>query len=347
MQHLRPKGLIASPWWLTEVAQTAAIFGPAGLEMTPWERDFFRDADPLGFIVFARNIETPDQIRKLTADLRDSVGRNAPILIDQEGGRVQRMRAPHWREYLPALDQMAQARDPMRAQWIRNRLIAAELLDAGIDVNCAPLADLVEDDTHPVLRNRLYGADIDTVVDAARICADALLAGGVLPVLKHIPGYGRASVDSHKDLPTVRVDRAGLDKRDFAPFRALNDIAMGMTAHIVFTAIDANAPATTSPKMMQVIREDLGFDGLLMTDDLSMEALSGTVSERATASIKAGCDIILHCNGAPDEMRLVAQAAGDMTPAAITRANRALAQRKTPDDIDIPALEAEFEALLG
>lgn len=325
----------------------ATIFGPAGSEVTGWERDFFRDADPLGFIVFARNIENPSQLRKLTADLRDTVGRQAPILIDQEGGRVQRMRAPHWREYLPALDQMQRARDPMRAQWVRNRLISAELHDVGIDVNCAPLADLVEDETHPVLRNRLYGSDVATVVEAARICAAAHLAGGVLPVMKHIPGYGRAAVDSHKALPTVHAPRAELDAHDFAPFRALNDIAMGMTAHIVFTAIDPDAPATTSRKMMQVIRDDIGFDGLIMTDDLSMQALSGTVAERATASIKAGCDIILHCNGDGAEMQAVARAAGDMTPAAMTRANRAMTQRKNPDDIDISGLEAELAALIG
>ncbi|MEO0930537.1 MAG: glycoside hydrolase family 3 N-terminal domain-containing protein [Pseudomonadota bacterium] len=325
----------------------ATIFGPAGSEVTGWERDFFRDADPLGFIVFARNIENPSQLRKLTADLRDTVGRQAPILIDQEGGRVQRMRAPHWREYLPALDQMQRARDPMRAQWVRNRLIAAELHDVGIDVNCAPLADLVEDETHPVLRNRLYGGDVATVVEAARTCAEAHLAGGVLPVLKHIPGYGRAAVDGHLDLPRVDADRAALNAHDFAPFKALSDIAMGMTAHIVFTAIDRDAPATTSPKMMQVIRDDIGFAGLIMTDDLSMQALSGTVAERATASIKAGCDIILHCNGDRAEMQAVARAAGDMTPAAMTRANRAMTQRKNPDDIDISGLEAELAALIG
>lgn len=327
--------------------KTAAIFGPEGPEITAWERRFFRDADPLGFIVFARNIDTPDQLCRLTANLRDAVGRNAPVLIDQEGGRVQRMRSPHWREYLPALDQMDRASDPMRAQWIRNRLIAAELLEVGIDANCAPLADIAEDATHPFLQNRLYGRDVETVIKAARICADAHLAGGVLPVLKHIPGHGRAAMDSHLMLPTVHAPRVELDAWDFAPFKALNDIAMGMSAHIVFSDIDPDAPATTSPAMMKVIRQDIGFDGLLMTDDLSMEALSGTVADRATAAIKAGCDIILHCNGDPVEMEAVANAAGEMTPAAMTRANRALAQRKNPDDIDIPALEAEFEALLA
>jgi beta-N-acetylhexosaminidase len=325
----------------------ATIFGPEGLEITDWERGFFRDVQPLGFILFARNIDNPDQLRRLTHGLREAVQRDAMILIDQEGGRVQRMRSPHWREYLPALDQMARASDPLRAHWIRNRLIAAELNDVGIDANCAPLADIAEEATHPVLKNRLYGYDVQTVVDACRVCADAHLAGGVLPVLKHIPGYGRASVDSHKDLPRVDAPRAQLEAWDFAPFAALTDLPMGMTAHIVFSDIDPANPATTSVKMMEVIRKDIGFDGLLMTDDLSMEALSGTIAQRAAASIAAGCDIILHCNGKADEMQAVAQASGAMTPAAITRANRALAQRKTPANIDIAGLEAELSRHLG
>ncbi|MEO1639354.1 MAG: glycoside hydrolase family 3 N-terminal domain-containing protein [Pseudomonadota bacterium] len=328
------------------MSTTAAIFGPKGTEITAWERGFFRDTQPWGFILFARNIEDPDQLRRLTGGLRDAVGRDAPILIDQEGGRVQRMRAPHWREYLPALDQMARAKDPLRAQWIRNRLIAAELHDVGIDANCAPLADIAEVGTHPVLLNRLYGRDVETVVKAARTCAEAHLAGGVLPILKHIPGYGRAKVDSHHDLPRVSAPRADLDAWDFAPFAALNDIAMGMTAHIIIDAIDSDSPATTSARMMQVMRHDIGFDGLLMTDDISMNALSGTVAERSAASIAAGCDLVLHCNGEASEMPLVADAVGAMTDAAETRANRALAQRKTPDPIDIPSLEAELDALI-
>ncbi|HEV8034584.1 glycoside hydrolase family 3 N-terminal domain-containing protein [Yoonia sp.] len=325
----------------------ATIFGPEGLEITDWERGFFREVQPLGFILFARNIDNPDQLRRLTHSLREAVQRDAMILIDQEGGRVQRMRSPHWREYLPALDQMARATDPLRAHWVRNRLIAAELQDVGIDANCAPLADIAEEATHPVLKNRLYGYHVQTVVDACRVCADAHLAGGVLPVLKHIPGYGRAAVDSHKDLPRVDAPRAELEAWDFAPFAALSDLPMGMTAHIVFSDIDPANPATTSARMMGVIRKHIGFDGLLMTDDLSMEALSGTVAQRAAASIAAGCDIILHCNGKADEMAAVAQASGAMTDAAITRANRALALRKTPANIDIGALEAELGRHLG
>ncbi|MEL6684911.1 MAG: glycoside hydrolase family 3 N-terminal domain-containing protein [Pseudomonadota bacterium] len=325
----------------------ATIFGCEGLEVTPWERAFFREVQPLGFILFARNIDNPDQLRHLTYSLRETVGRDAPILIDQEGGRVQRMWAPHWREYLPALDQMAQARDPLRAHWVRNRLIAAELHEVGIDANCAPLADIAEEATHPVMKNRLYGYDVETVVAAAKVCADAHLEGGVLPILKHIPGYGRAAVDSHTDLPRVDAPRAEVEAWDFAPFAALTDIPMGMTAHIIFSDIDPAAPATTSAKMMEVIRKDIGFDGLLMTDDLTMEALSGTVAQRAQASIAAGCDIVLHCNGDAAEMQAVAKASGDMTSAAIIRANRALAMRKTPANIDIPALEAELAALIS
>lgn len=325
---------------------TAAIFGPEGPEITDWEKGFFAETQPFGFILFARNIENPNQLRRLTAALREAVGRDAPVLIDQEGGRVQRMRSPHWREYLPALDQMAQASDPLRAQWIRNRLIAAELRDVGIDVNCAPLGDIADDTTHPVLKNRLYSHDVETVIAAARICAEAHLAGGVLPVLKHIPGLGRGSLDSHLELPRVDASHATLAARDFATFRALNDLPLGMSAHIVFSQIDPDGPATTSAKMINLIRKEIGFDGLLMTDDLSMEALSGTVSERAIAARKAGCDLILHCNGKAAEMVEVAAAGGQMSAAALQRGKRALAMRKPPENIDIPRLEAEFEALL-
>ena len=325
---------------------TAAIFGPEGAEITDWEKGFFAETQPFGFILFARNIENPNQLRRLTAALREAVGRDAPVLIDQEGGRVQRMRSPHWREYLPALDQMAQASDPLRAQWIRNRLIAAELRDVGIDVNCAPLGDIADDTTHPVLKNRLYGHDVETVIAAARICAEAHLAGGVLPVLKHIPGLGRGSLDSHLELPRVAASHATLAARDFATFKALNDLPLGMSAHIVFSQIDPGGPATTSAKMINLIRKEIGFDGLLMTDDLSMEALSGTVSERAIAARKAGCDLILHCNGKAAEMVEVAAAGGQMSAAALQRGKRALAMRKPPENIDIPRLEAEFEALL-
>lgn len=325
----------------------AVIFGCEGTALGDRERAFFREADPWGFILFARNVESPAQLRHLTAALRDAVGRDAPVLIDQEGGRVQRMRAPHWREFLPALDQMARARDPLRAMWVRNRLIAADLHDAGIDVNCAPVADLVEEGTHAVVLNRMYGADVDTVVAAARAAAAGLLAGGVLPVVKHLPGYGRAVVDSHLALPRNAAPRDVLAARDFAPFAALADIRMGMTAHIVVEAIDPDHPATTSPAVMQAIREDIGFGGLIMTDDLNMQALSGTLADRARAALAAGCDVILQCNGQEADMTEVASAVPPLSGPALTRANAALEQRRAPDPADLPALDAELAGLLA
>lgn len=328
------------------MTRRAVIFGVEGQSLTAWERDFLRDCDPWGFILFARNIDNPVQLRALTGALREVVGWNAPILIDQEGGRVQRMRAPHWHEYLPALDQMARAKNPMRAQYLRNRMIAHELHSVGIDVNCAPLADLVEEGTHPVLLNRLYGGDVETVVTAARAAANGMLDGGVLPVLKHIPGYGRAVVDSHLDLPRVDVPLEELRTRDFAPFVALNDLPMGMTAHIVMSALDADHPATTSATVMQMIRDDIGFGGLIMTDDLSMQALRGTLAERADASIKAGCDIILHCNGKRADMEEVAAATPLLSGDAAKRADSALRARRAPDSQEFNALKAELDAEL-
>lgn len=325
----------------------AAILGPSGTGLGADERSFFREADPWGFILFARNVQTPDQLRRLTGDLRAAVGRAAPVLIDQEGGRVQRMRAPHWREYLPALDQMARAADPLRAMWLRSRLIAAELHDVGIDVNCAPLADLVEPQTHAVLRNRLYGSQVPLVVAAARACAEGQMAGGVLPVVKHLPGYGRAAVDSHLDMPRLTEPLAALEARDFAPFRALADLPMAMTAHIVIDAIDPANPATVSPAAMRLVRERIGFDGLLMTDDISMQALSGPLAARSAGAIAAGCDLVLHCNGKMAEMAEVVAACGAMGAGASRRAAAALALRREPEPVDIAALEAELAALLN
>ena len=325
----------------------AVIFGCAGPVIGERERAFFRDADPWAFILFARNIDNPAQVRRLTADLRDAVGRDAPVLIDQEGGRVQRMRAPHWREFMPALDQMQQARDPLRAQWLRYRLIADDLRAVGIDVNCAPLADLVEEGTHPVLLNRLYGSDVDVVAAAARACADGLFAGGVLPVIKHLPGYGRAVVDSHLALPRNALPLAALRARDFEPFRRLNDLSMGMTAHIVFEAIDSGRPATTSPAVMEVIRKEIGFGGLIMTDDLNMQALEGALAERARAALAAGCDVILQCNGQEADMAEVAGSVPALAGVAAARADAALAGRRGAEPVDAVALAAEFASLTG
>ncbi|WP_435167819.1 beta-N-acetylhexosaminidase [Falsirhodobacter sp. 1013] len=326
------------------IGRGAAIFGCDGLTLGTEERAFFRDADPFGFILFARNVDAPEQLRRLTAELREAVGRDAPILVDQEGGRVQRLRAPHWAEHLPALDMMTRARDPHRAMKLRFALIAAELRAVGIDANCAPVADVATDATHPFLRNRCYGFDPSTVTELARVAADAHLAQGVLPVIKHMPGHGRATADSHRDLPTVTADRATLEG-DFAPFRALNHLPMAMTAHIVFSALD-DRPATCSPVMIDLIRQDIGFDGLLMTDDIEMEALSGSVAERTRLSLAAGCDVVLHCNGAMPARRAVAEAAGEMGPDARRRAEAALALRTPARAIDVAALSAELSDLL-
>lgn len=332
---------------MTAVGTGAVIFGCSGPELTAAERDFYRDADPFGFILFARNVETPDQLRRLTGDLRASVGRDAPILVDQEGGRVQRMRAPHWREWLPPLEQVQRAgKDAARSMALRYRVIAAELRAVGIDGNCAPCADLALDVTHPFLRNRCYSGDPDQVTAIARAVADAHLAGGVLPVIKHLPGHGRSTADTHHDLPTVDLAAADLDATDFAPFRALNDLPMAMTAHVVFAAHDAARPATQSPAMIRVIRDRIGFDGLLMTDDLNMQALSGSLSDRAARAIAAGCDIALHCKGDMDEMIAVAAAAGSMCDDTRIRAARALAARRTPDAVDIAVLEADLALIL-
>lgn len=323
----------------------AAIFGCDGASLSTEERAFFRDADPLGFILFARNVVDPDQLRRLTGDLRDAVGRDAMVLVDQEGGRVQRLRSPHWHEHIPALDMAARASDPLRAMDIRSTMIAAELRAVGIDANCAPVADIATAATHPFLRNRCYGEDADTVTRLARVAADAHLAQGVLPVIKHMPGHGRATADSHRDLPTVTEGRTELEQ-DFAPFRALNHLPMAMTAHIVFSAID-DRPATCSPPMIDLIRQDIGFDGLLMTDDIEMEALAGRVGKRSRLAIAAGCDVVLHCNGAMAARQEVAAAAGPLTAAATHRADAALRLRQGGVDVDHAALATELSALLG
>ncbi|WP_223424352.1 beta-N-acetylhexosaminidase [Tateyamaria pelophila] len=325
----------------------ATILDADGLRLTKDEVAFFREADPFGFILFARNIDTPDQVYGLCSAFRDAVGRDAPITIDQEGGRVQRLRGPEWREWLPPLDFVQAAGDDAeRAMYIRHRLIAHELKALTIDSNCAPMVDIIVKETHKFLRNRCYGTSPGDIALLGRAAADGLLDGGVLPVLKHMPGHGRTNLDSHFDLPHVDVSLDTLRETDFAPFRALNDLPMGMTAHVVYEAVD-EVPATLSREMMQLIREDIGFGGLIMTDDTGMKALSGTPAQIATRALSAGCDVILHCNAPLAERIETANAAGPMSDAAQARAEAALAARRTPDDIDIVELNAELEALLA
>ncbi|MCB1356982.1 MAG: glycoside hydrolase family 3 protein [Maritimibacter sp.] len=325
----------------------AAIFGCEGLRLSREEARFFQGADPFGFILFARNVESPDQLRWLTTELREAVGWEAPIFIDQEGGRVARMRAPHWRDWLPPLEQVAQnKRGAARAMQIRYRIIADELRAVGIDGNCAPIADLAYPETHPILKNRCYGDDVVRVADIAAAVAVGLVEGGVLPVVKHIPGHGRAQVDSHEGLPRVKAKAKQLRVTDFLAFQTVAGLPMAMTAHVVYEALDPDNPATTSAKVIGQIRDTIGFKGLLMTDDISMGALSGPIETRARAALEAGCDIVLHCNAKRDEMQAVAGAAGLMSPAARARAEDALGWRRDPEPVDIAALEAEFRALM-
>ncbi|WP_122076348.1 beta-N-acetylhexosaminidase [Pseudophaeobacter sp. EL27] len=325
----------------------AAILDAEGLVLTPEEKAFFRDADPFGFILFARNIQSAAQTRALCAELREAVGRDCLITIDQEGGRVQRLRSPLARDWMAPLDHVGQAGDQAeRAMYLRYRLISQELLDLGIDSNCAPVGDLVTPDTHPFLKNRCYGDSLEQVVSLARAVAQAHLDGGVLPVLKHIPGHGRAQVDSHKDLPQVTAPLDTLEAQDFAVFAALNDLPLGMTAHLVYEALD-DQPATISDRVMAMIRQEIGFGGLVMTDDISMKALDGTPAQKAEAARRAGCDLVLFCNASLADRRAVAEAAGAMDTAGLARAEAALAQRHAPLPLDTEAAEAELTALMG
>lgn len=326
----------------------ACIFGCSGLTLTKSERAFFADVKPWGFILFARNIETPRQVRKLTAALRDLVGRDdAPILIDQEGGRVQRLGAPHWRSYPPgrAYGEL----DPGLGREICRlgaRLIAHDLVALGINVDCLPVLDVPDPAGHAVIGDRAYGQTPQAVAVLGRAAAEGLIAGGVLPVIKHIPGHGRAAADSHKDLPVVDAGWDELDARDFAPFRALSDMPMAMTAHVVYAAIDPKRPATTSKRVMRgVIRHAIGFDGLVMSDDLSMKALKGGLRERAEAAFKAGCDVVLHCNGIMAEMKAVAAGAPSLAGKAARRAAAALARLpRAVEPFDPAAAHARFDA---
>jgi len=328
----------------------ALITDATGLSLTAEERAFFRDADPWGFIVFKRNVDTPDQLRALTASMREAVGRNAPVLVDQEGGRVQRLTAPHWPKYPPGAHYgQLYDRDPkagLRAARLGARLIAADLHAVGIDVDCLPLADVPVSEADPVIGNRAYGTTPAKVAAIGAAVAEGLIAGGVLPVLKHIPGHGRATADSHHRLPVVGADRASLEATDFAAFRPLAKLPLGMTAHVVFTAIDPVAPATTSVTMVrEVIRGFIGFDGLLMSDDLSMNALSGTLAERARATFGAGCDLVLHCNGPLGDRREVADACPPLAGDAKRRADAALGMRRSPAPFDLAAAREEFAAM--
>lgn len=331
----------------------AFVAGCSGPVLTADERAFFREADPFGFILFRRNISDPAQVKALTTALREAVRRDAPVLIDQEGGRVQRMAAPHWPKY-PAgrvYRRMAEG-DPERHRTLVRlgaRLIAEDLRTVGVDVDCLPVLDVPVAGSHDIIGDRAYSDDPQEVAALGRAAIEGLLAGGVLPVMKHVPGHGRATADSHEALPRVAASLDELRQHDFVPFRLLADCPMAMSAHIVFDAIDPDRPATQSPRVVaEIIRGEIGFDGLLLTDDLSMRALSGGFRARTAAALAAGCDVALHCNGDLAEVAAVAEAADPLSGDAARRAARALALiRDRPDTSDLVDARREFGAALA
>lgn len=323
-------------------AALPVFFGVGGCQLSSWERGFLRDARPMGFILFARNVDSANQIRTLCHDLRDAVGYDAPIMIDQEGGRVQRLVPPIAREWLPPLDHAEQSKHAAQVFHARFAIIASELRALGIDSNCAPCLDIAMPDTHPFLQNRCYGRDADRVIELGQAAYDGLCAGGVVPIIKHMPGHGRAQVDSHHHLPHVDVGLSVLEQSDFRVFRHFNTVPMAMTAHIVFDALDPTAPVTTSPNAIEYVRRKIGFHGFLVSDDVSMQALPGSLQDRCNRIMAAGCDAVLHCNGHRDEMISVANQLPTPTDAMTQRLDAFLAFRDGLRDADL-----DIEAMLG
>ncbi len=323
----------------------AFIAGCLGTSLTADERAFFRDARPWGFILFRRNTQSPGQVAALTAEMRETVGWHAPVLIDQEGGRVQRMGPPNWPKY-PAARSFLGINDPVRQREIVRlgaRLMAHELKAVGIDVDCLPVLDVPVDGASDVIGARAYGKEPRPVIELGRAAAEGLISGGVLPVMKHIPGHGRAVADTHFELPTVNASLDELRRHDFAPFLELNHLPMAMTAHVVYSAIDPDNPATTSGRVIEdVIRRQIGFEGLLISDDTSMKALSGDFPSNAAAILAAGCDLVLHCNGVFDEMRGIASRTRGLEGASLRRAERAMTYIKDRDAADETEIRAEF-----
>jgi len=341
---------------MSMTAPLAAIFGCAGTTLSADERAFFKDADPLGFILFARNIDNPAQVRALINDLRDCVGRqDAPVLVDQEGGRVQRLGPPHWRK-APNAETFANlhSEDTERGRnacALNTDLLAAELADLGFSVDCVPVLDIPQPNSDLIIGDRAAGKDVAQSAELGQLVCERMLAGGITPVIKHIPGHGRATVDSHLKLPVVDASADDLRTVDFAPFKAVS-AAMGrsvwaMTAHIIYETFDMTAPCTTSAILIaDIVRGEIGFDGFLVSDDLSMKALSGSMVQRTKGSLDAGCDAVLHCNGEMEEMTSVAGAARALNAIALERFAASEAARANREAID-PAIAAkELDALL-
>lgn len=332
---------------------SAAVYGCEGHVLSQDEREFFREVRPFGFILFSRNCQSPEQVRALTASLRETVERaDAPILIDQEGGRVARLGPPHWNKRPPArrigeifMDDPDKGR---AAAYLLARLIAHDLQALGVTVNCAPVLDVPVAGSHDIIGDRAYSTRPGPVIELGRAAIEGYLDGGVLPVIKHIPGHGRAAADSHLELPRVTAGADELSLHDFVTFRGLNHAPIAMTAHVVYEAIDPKRPATVSPRVVgRIIRGEIGFEGLLLSDDLSMAALQGSLADRAKAALFAGCDVVLHCNGRLDEMRGVASRTKPLAGQAEARANAALAELRPPSPIDIRAAQARLGEMVG
>ena len=331
--------------------ELAVILGLSGPKLTAAERVFFRDANPWGFILFSRNVESPEQLARLTSELRETVGRNCLIFVDQEGGRVQRLRAPHWRKYPSgAAFQHLYAKDKWlgkRVAYLSYRLIADDLRKVGITADCAPVLDLPQKSADPIISDRAFGVKPAPIIDIAHAAMAGLMSGGVAPVVKHIPGHGRAKVDSHKALPRIKTSRKALEKTDFIPFRALADAPMAMTAHAVYESNDRSAVTVSKKSMTELVRAAIGFNGLVMTDDLDMKALKGGLTRKTERSLAAGCDIALQCSGKLPAMVEVAKGAKTLDGRAKRRAIVAeyCAEHITP--FDRTAAEHEFDALLS
>ncbi len=329
----------------------AAIFGLQGPELRPGEAAFFRDCNPFGFILFARNIETPAQVRKLCADLRTAVHRHAPIFIDQEGGRVQRLRPPHWRAYPPAalFGQIYKRnrRQALRGAYLHYRLIADDLARLGLNANCAPVLDLPVENADPIISDRAFSRHADEMIALAHAAMAGLMAGGVLPVIKHIPGHGRAEVDSHKALPVIKTSLSQLATSDFLPFKALREAPLAMTAHVVMRALDPDLPITLSKPALHYIRRELGYDGLIMSDDLDMKALKGDLTKLTEQTLSAGCDLALQCNGKMANMVKVAQGLTPLSGAALRRAEIATLSGEHANSFDREDAIREYEAVIS
>lgn len=331
----------------------AAILGFGGTELTADERDLFRDADPAGYILFARNCRDPEQLRRLTDSLRELAGRDdLPILIDQEGGRVARLRPPEWPEF-PSQWRFAQLFrsapiSAIEAARMNAQAIAVTLAEMGINVDCLPLLDVRRPDAHDVIGDRALGDEPMQVAALGRAVLEGLDAGGVCGVVKHMPGHGRARADSHVELPVVEAQEEELAE-DLEPFRTLKDAPMAMTAHVLYPAWDEERCATVSPKIIgEIIRGSIGFHGLLMSDDLAMEALSGSLADRARAAIGAGCDVVLHGSGSVADNEQLASGLDAMSESAVRRLERAMARTSPmPSTATYSELAAKRDALLA